>query len=313
MRALSMSSVNARPDVRAVADAAAPVPCALCDGVRYRLIHDMGWRRILRCETCGLTRADPLPSLEDKLAIETQGYTDDTAFPEVRDFFKNCHRDYVDDPVIRTMRAQLRALAGALGSPGTLLDIGAGTGVFMHLAREQGWEPSGVDICPLTAEKAAQEFGLRIAVGPFEQHDFEGRRFDAVTMLDVLEHVRDPLATLRRVHALLRPGGAVYIAVPNQRCLLTALVDAYARAGGPGADKLLLRLYVEPHLYYFTPTTIRRLLAAAGFRLHTLRQGSVYLGRYRLSPLLRIPLEMILAAGAAVGMNARLGVLAVKQ
>lgn len=288
-------------------------PCALCGASEYRLLHDMGWRRVLRCAGCGLVRADPLPSLDEKVAVETLGYTDETAYPEVRDFFANCHRDFVEDPVIRGMRRNLADLEQVLGGPGRLLDIGAGTGIFMHLARERGWEPSGVDICPLTADKAAREFGVRIAVGPFEQHEFDGRPFDAVTMLDVLEHVHDPLASLRHVHALLRPGGAVCIAVPNQRSLLTAVVDTYARAGGPAADKLLLRLYVAPHLHYFTPKTIRRVVSAAGFRLHALRQGSVYLGRYRLALGMRIPLELILAAGAAVGMNARLGVIAVKE
>jgi ubiquinone/menaquinone biosynthesis C-methylase UbiE len=288
-------------------------PCALCGASHYRLLHDMGWRRVLRCAECGLVRADPLPSLDEKVATETLGYTDETAYPEVRDFFANCHRDFVEDPVIRGMRRNLVELERVVGGPGRLLDVGAGTGIFMHLARERGWEPTGVDICPLTADKAEREFGVRIAVGPFEQHQFDGRRFDAVTMLDVLEHVHDPLASLRRVHDLLRPGGAVCIAVPNQRSLLTAVVDTYARAGGPAADRLLLRLYVAPHLHYFTPKTLRRLVSAAGFRLHTLRQGSVYLGRYRLALALRIPLEMILAAGAAVGMNARLGVVAVKD
>jgi SAM-dependent methyltransferase len=211
------------------------------------------------------------------------------------------------------MRGHLAELEAALGGPGTLLDVGAGTGVFMHLARERGWDPSGIDICPLTAEKAAQEFGVRIAVGPFEEHRLGGRQFDAITMLDVLEHVIDPLATLRRAHALLRPGGALYVAVPNQRSLLTAVVDAYARAGGPAADKLLLRLYVAPHLHYFTPKTLPRAIETAGFSIRALRQGKVYLGRYRLALPLRIPLEIILAAGAAIGMNARLGVLAIKQ
>jgi len=308
-----MSSVDARSLAQAGADPSAPVPCALCGGQRYWPIHDMGWRRILRCEACGLTRADPVPSLADKLAIETQGYTDDHAFPEVADFFKNCHRNYVDDPVIRTMRRHLATLEQTIGGPGRLLDVGAGTGVFMHLAGERGWQPSGIDICPLTAEKAAREFGVQIAIGAFEEHQFDGAAFDAATLLDVLEHVHDPLATLRHVYTLLRPGGAVYIAVPNQRCLLTAMVDAYARAGGPGAQSLLLRLYVAPHLHYFTPSTIRRLVGASGFRLRSLHQGSVYLGRYRLPLAMRIPLEVILAAGAAVGMNARLGVLAVKE
>jgi len=286
--------------------------CALCGGTTYRLLHDMGWRRVLRCAGCGLVRADPFPTLEEKRVIETQGYTDEHAFPEVRDFFANCHRDFVEDPVIRGMRRHLDEIESAVGAPGTLLDVGAGTGIFMHLAREHGWRPEGVDICPLAAEKAGREFGLKIAVGPFEEHHFDGRRFDAATMLDVLEHVHDPLATLKRVREVLRPGGAVYIAVPNQRCLLTVLVDAYARAGGPKADHLLARLYVKPHLHYFTPRTLRRLVAAAGLRLVRLRQGSVYLGRYRLSLAMRIPLEVTLAAGGLVRMNARLGVLAVK-
>ena len=49
----------------------------------------MGWRKVLRCNGCRLVRADPLPSIDEKEAIETQGYTDASAFPEVRDFFSN--------------------------------------------------------------------------------------------------------------------------------------------------------------------------------------------------------------------------------
>jgi 2-polyprenyl-3-methyl-5-hydroxy-6-metoxy-1,4-benzoquinol methylase len=288
-------------------------PCTLCRSTTYELVHDMGWRRVLRCSTCRLVRADPLPSIDEKQAIETQGYTEASAFPEVRDFFANCNRDYVEDPVIREMRRHLEGLEQAVGRPGSLLDVGAGTGILMHLAQQRGWRPEGIDIAPLTAEKVAREFGFDITIAPFEQHDFGGRRFDAITMLDVLEHVVDPLATLRRVHALLRPGGAVAIAVPNQRSLLTYLVGIYARLRGPAANGLLFRLYVPPHLYYFTPPTLRSMVEAAGFRVAELRQGAVYLGRYRMSLAMRIPLEMILAAGAAVGMNARLAVIAVKE
>lgn len=147
-------------------------PCALCGGATYRVMHDLGWRRVLRCTGCGLVRADPLPSLAEKQAIETQGYTDETAFPEMRDFFANCHRTFVEDPVIREMRRHLAALEGAVGGPGTLLDVGAGTGILMHLARERRWQPDGVDICPLTADKAAEEFGLRITVGPLRAAAF---------------------------------------------------------------------------------------------------------------------------------------------
>ncbi|MCC6847842.1 MAG: class I SAM-dependent methyltransferase [Deltaproteobacteria bacterium] len=272
----------------------------------------MGWRRILRCASCRLVRADPLPSLAEKAVIETQGYTDETAFPEVRDFFANCHRNFTEDPVIREMRRHLELLETTTGGPGRLLDIGAGTGILMHLARERGWRIEGIDICSLTAEKAAREFGVEIVVAPIEEHGF-AERFDAVTMLDVLEHVVDPLATLRRAYDLLRPGGALAIAVPNQRCLLTSLVGMWARMLGPAANGLLFRLYVPQHLHYFTPPTLRRMVETAKFRIVELRQGAVYLGRYRMSLGMRIPLEMVLAAGAAIGMNARLALLAVKE
>lgn len=288
-------------------------PCPLCGEARHRVMHDMGWRRVVRCAGCRLVRADPLPSLAEKEAIETRGYTDSSDFPEVRDFFANCHRDFVEDPVIREMRRHLERLEQAVGGPGRLLDVGAGTGILMHLARERGWTVDGIDIAPLTARKVAEEFGLTISIGAFETFDFGGRQFDGITMLDVLEHVVDPLATLRRAYELLRPGGAMAIAVPNQRSLLTLLVGFYARAGGPAANDLLFRLYVPPHLYYFTPPTLRRMVETAGFRIETLQQGAVYLGRYRMSLAMRVPLEMILAAGAAVGMNARLAVIAVKK
>ncbi|MEO6028360.1 MAG: class I SAM-dependent methyltransferase [Candidatus Binatia bacterium] len=290
-----------------------PTPCTLCGSTSYRLVHDMGWRRVLRCDSCRLVRADPLPTIDEKETIETKGYTEASEFPEVRDFFANCHRDYVDDPVIHEMRRHVEHLERATGGPGRLLDIGAGTGILMHLAQERGWQPEGIDIAPLTAEKVAREFGFQITIAPFERHDFGPRRFDGITMLDVLEHVVDPLTTLRRVHELLRPGGAVAIAVPNQRSLLTFLVGLYARMRGPAANALLFRLYVPPHLYYFTPPTLRRIVEEAGFRVVELRQGAVYLGRYRMSLAMRIPLEIVLAAGAAIGMNARLCVIAVKD
>ena len=97
-------------------------------------MHDMGWRRILRCAGCRLVRADPLPSIDEKEKIETRGYTDASEFPEVRDFFANCNRDFVEDPVIREMRRHLAGLGKATGRPGQLLDVGAGTGILMHLA-----------------------------------------------------------------------------------------------------------------------------------------------------------------------------------
>ena len=289
------------------------VPCSLCDSVSYVQLHDLGWRRVLRCTACGLVRADPLPSPEQKLSTETHDYTEDAACPEVYDMFANYHRDYVEDPIIRRMRRHLGDLEQAIGGPKSILDVGIGTGIFLHLARERGWDPTGVELCAERAAKAAKEFELPIAVGPFEEQGFDGRRFHAITMLDVLEHVTDPLTMLRRAHTLLEPGGVVFVSSPNERSLLTTMVGAYARAGGPAAVKLMARLYVPLHLHYFTPGTLTRLLSTAGFRLLHIRDAPVHLGRYRIPLWMRVPLTAILTVGALVGMNARLEAVAIRD
>jgi 2-polyprenyl-3-methyl-5-hydroxy-6-metoxy-1,4-benzoquinol methylase len=290
-----------------------PTPCALCGAQSFQELHDLGWRRVVRCARCRLVRADPLPSPEQKLATETKDYATDEACPEVQDMFANYHRDFVEDPIIRRMRRHLAELEETLGKAGVVLDVGVGTGIFLHLARERGWEPMGVELCEERATEAAEEFELPIAVGAFEDQRFDGRRFDAVTMLDVLEHVPDPMTMLRQAHAVLRPGGAVFVAVPNEASLLTVLVGAYARAGGPRAAKLLGRLYVPVHLHYFTPKTLTGVLEKAGFRVVHVRDEPVYLGRYKIPLWMRLPLTTILALGAALGRRARIEVLAVRD
>ncbi len=295
-----------------VSSAAPLVPCALCGSPTYRQVVDLGWRRILKCASCGLVRADPLPSPEEKLRAETYDYEHDEACPEVQDLFANYHRDFVEDPIIKRMRQHLADLESVTGGPGALLDIGAATGIFMHLARERGWRPVGVELCDERAQQAMKEFDLDIRVGTFEQQSFELGSFDGVSMLDVTEHVPDPLTMLRRAHAILRPGGAVFVAVPNQQCLLTVLVNTYARLGGPQAQKLLPRLYVPLHLHYFTPATLTRLVTAAGFQPRLLRHAPVYLGRYSIPLWMKIPLKSILTVGGALRMNARVEICAVK-
>ena len=160
--------------------------------------------------------------------------------------------------------------------------------------------------------KAKEEFDMDVDVGSFVDHDYEPESFDCITMLDVVEHSRDPLAFLQRAYELLRPGGIVYVAVPNQRSFLTVVLDRWIRLGLPPGKYFLERLYVRPHLFYFNPAVLRHTLESAGFEVEEVRGGNVYLGRYRLPLWMRVPLEIVLQIGGLVGMSARLIALARK-
>jgi SAM-dependent methyltransferase len=142
----------------------------------------------------------------------------------------------------------------ALRPPGRrLLDVGAAYGIFVQAARESGWDAEGVEIAPDCAEQAARISGGRVTAGDFVSAPLSGR-FDVIVMLDVLEHLRDPLACVKRAHELLTPGGLLVIESGNH--------------ASPWARLLGARWYFfDPpqHLYYFSRAGLTWLLARAGF------------------------------------------------
>jgi len=285
--------------------------CSLCAGTRIHVYHDQEYRRVVECVRCRHMFVDPMPSPQEKAEIERLGYEGDL-LPEVADFFRNCHRDFKEDAVIRSFRNAL-VWMGMHRTPGRMLDVGPGTGIFLYLASSEfGWQPHGVDICSKSADKAREEFGISLEIGDFDDYPWEAQTFDAVTMLDMLEHTVDPSASLARAYSLLRPGGVLYVAVPNQHCLMTIMLDSYIRTGLPGSSYFLERLYVAPHVHYFHPRTLRAFLEDAGFDVIGVRAGNVYLGRYRLPLWMRIPMEIVLQTGRVLGMGAKILALARK-
>ena len=279
--------------------------CPACGERRARTLHRRPARRILRC-TCGLVFIDPLPSEAEVAAREAEAFRGEL-LAETRAMFDAYGRGYRDDdPVVRAFARHLATL-GRLAAGRRLLDVGVGTGLLVHLARQAGWDATGVDICAEAAERAGREFGVAVAVGDFLAVDLPGA-YDAITMADVVEHSRDPRAFLARAHALLAPGGVLYVGVPNHRSLVYLAGDALGWL--PGTGGLVDRLYVPNHYQYFTPQALAALAREAGFTVAALEQENSYLGRYELSPVVRGGLAVLLAAGRAVGMESRLALFA---
>jgi len=279
--------------------------CPACGERRARTLHRRPARRILRC-ACGLVFIDPLPSEAEVAAREAEAFRGEL-LAETRAMFDAYGRGYRDDdPVVRAFARHLATL-GRLAAGRRLLDVGVGTGLLVHLARQAGWDATGVDICAEAAERAGREFGVAVAVGDFLAVDLPGG-YDAITMADVVEHSRDPRAFLARAHALLAPGGVLYVGVPNHRSLVYLAGDALGWL--PGTGGLVDRLYVPNHYQYFTPQALAALAREAGFTVAALEQENSYLGRYELSPVVRGGLAVLLAAGRAVGMESRLALFA---
>ncbi|HYC24259.1 MAG TPA: class I SAM-dependent methyltransferase, partial [Candidatus Bathyarchaeia archaeon] len=283
-----------------------PRACIACGTRDARPLHGPRGGPLMRCR-CGLVFVDPLPAASEVALREDEafhgGLIDETA-----EMFTAYYRNYPDDPVVRGFRRTLERLRAITGG-GRLLDVGIGTGLLLHLAREAGFRPLGVEISPDAAERARQEFDVEVMVGDFEQSVIEPGA-DVITMADVVEHTRDPRRFLARAAELLRPGGALFVAVPNHRSTLFWAADVLARV--PRAAPHARRLYVPNHYYYFTPATLARLVTQAGLRVEAMHLESPYLGRYRFSWPVRLGLGGLIALGRLTGLEARVEVYAVK-
>ncbi len=134
----------------------------------------------------------------------------------------------------------------------TLLDIGAGAGVLVRRARELGFQAEGVEPSRSLAQSASRINGVELLQGYFPHPGVDRRKFDVITLVDVIEHVPRPLALLRSAADALASQGILLVVTPD--------VDSVAA-------RLLRRRWWHfrlAHIGYFSRLTLMR----AGTRAH---------------------------------------------
>jgi 2-polyprenyl-3-methyl-5-hydroxy-6-metoxy-1,4-benzoquinol methylase len=143
-----------------------------------------------------------------------------------------------------------------------LLDVGCATGFFLEAARQDGWDVHGLEANPYQADFARGQ-GLDVHSEAIEDTTFPENHFDAVTMFEVIEHVHAPLDVLRKVRALLRDDGMIFLYTPNYDCAERLIMGTEAHF-----------LWGSNHLTYFNAATLADALTRAGFRVeHVETQG----------------------------------------
>ena len=142
---------------------------------------------------------------------------------------------------------------------GPVLDVGSNTGEALVALKRRGFEVTGLEPNPHAAE-VARGHGLDVISAPIEHAELPDARYGSILLSQVLEHVRDPHAPLRKVGPALREGGTVYIVVPNAGSI-------FRRAFG--AD--WVHWHVPFHLFHFTEAALAKLCGQCGLELESVR------------------------------------------
>jgi 2-polyprenyl-3-methyl-5-hydroxy-6-metoxy-1,4-benzoquinol methylase len=138
---------------------------------------------------------------------------------------------------------------------GKLLEIGAGHGWYLKIMKNLGWDVTGVEWNPISARKASTLFDIEVFPGAVEEANFEDNSFDAITLRHVIEHVPDPIETLRECKRILKPGGKIHIATPNGASLASKWFRRHWRG-----------LTAPWHLHLFSKRSIELALQDVGFQ-----------------------------------------------
>jgi SAM-dependent methyltransferase len=159
---------------------------------------------------------------------------------------------------------------------GRLLDIGAGRGEMLAAALESGWEAVGIEPSESFADYAEKHTGAEVRRQPIEQCGFESESFDAVILGAVLEHLYNPNETIREIARVLRPGGVLFVDVPNEDGLYFRIGNLYQKLRGRDWVVNIAPTFEPFHVFGFGPKSLRALLSKHGLRV---RDWRVYAGR----------------------------------
>ena len=213
---------------------------------------------MVRCRRCGLVYVSPVAHIERLAGTnpdqETGQLLDVAETPAYRAL-------YLAESEVKARLHQetLDTLAQVIDPPGSLLDVGSYMGLFLKSAVARGWRGRGIEPDRDAWEHSTATLGLDVAWGTLATCPQPKGAFDAVTMLQVLEHVPDPRQTVMDARGLLRRSGALMVEVPNVDCWP---VRALGRRH---------RHFAKHHFTFFSARTLTRLLEDCGFEIVSIK------------------------------------------
>ncbi len=240
--------------------------CPLCEGKILRQIYLAkdrhygipGLYRIVRCSSCSLVFLNPMYCDRELSAMYPRNYY---AYQD------NFERSRWKEIAKMVFGYHVGTRDPAFRKPGRMLDLGCGSGWFMRVLQNQGWETHGVEINDAAADLGRKSAGLNIRSGDLGQANYPSAFFDYIRSNHSFEHISCPDETLDEMYRILRPEGKILIGVPNVGGLNARLFREY-----------WWYLGAPVHPFTYSVGTLSKLLEKHRFRVQKIVYNSDYSG-----------------------------------
>jgi len=250
--------------------------CPVCGDARRSTVVAFPELTFSRCAGCGLIyKSQQIPGLG-------HGYEEKFFLGGGAKYLRRwAHR-------VRKCRRQLQACLELQPNAHALLDVGCSMGYVLAAARDLGLAATGLDVSQFAVE-ACRTRGFEAVVGSATALPFPDAAFDLVMLKAVLEHIPDPMAGLREAARVVRPGGVLFVVVPDGAYYKHTVFPRRGRDFRPDARGW-------QHHVYFDSRSFRRACASAG--LEVMLEGRA-VRRHRPGAALPAGLEAVRWAGLA--------------
>ena len=239
-----------------------PQNCPICERSQVKQLGRRGGAahranagvecEICCCAECGLIFPNPMPVPVN--GVEQHYHLD-------ADKYFEHHQEGQKQQSARCLTTQAEEL---IGRQGRLLDIGAGRGELLTVARDAGWDVTGIEPSAPFAEYATSISGLPVRMETLEECKFPDGSFDCVILSGVLEHLYNPNETVAEISRILAVRGVVYIDVPNEQGLYFKAGNLYQKLRRRDWVVNLAPTFSPFHVFGFTPRALRALLSKHG-------------------------------------------------
>ncbi|HEX9006884.1 MAG TPA: class I SAM-dependent methyltransferase [Bacteroidota bacterium] len=249
-----------------------PLVCPLCGSTsirekpfKYVFLNRDLWAK--ECGRCGIIFIHPQPTPEELRNLYAAQYF------EGGDFRCGHEGSYCDPSTLEHLSDQKFFLQiKALKPGGRLLEIGCAGGATLSVARELGFSVQGVEISEDASRIAREKYGLPVFTGDIIEARFPPESFDVIFMGDVIEHLPDPVTTLRELFRIMADGGLLVMALPSQTNTLSSRLGFLVYGALGRSATVALPPY---HLFEYRPGSLCYLLRQCGFRIDRLDQGII--------------------------------------
>ncbi|MDB3905897.1 class I SAM-dependent methyltransferase [Crocinitomicaceae bacterium] len=225
--------------------------CLLCTSSDLEKLEHYQEVGLVKCKSCNFVFSERIPTLGDLI-----------------DYYSNNYQrtSYLSPITVKRYNELLDGFE-PFRKTGKLLDVGAGYGFFLEIARERGWEVHGTELTEEAVEHCRGK-GIKMFQGEFHDLDLDPDSYDVIVSIEVIEHINTPKDYVSTAKKILRKGGLFYLTTPNFNSILRyRLKEQYNVIEYPN------------HLCYYTSRTLTKLFTENGFQPMNMKTTGLSLTR----------------------------------